>query len=128
MMPVRARESAAWPKLAPRGTITRAGVPCGWPPHAAATAHTATSAERSSARNIEGMLEQNRRRERVNVALSAAGGFSHLFDCTQGCRRGESFIIKTNGHASTFRDFGPQFPHFGRPIRLVALSVQRKAY
>src|SRR3954462_9068063 len=128
MMPERTSESAACPKLAPRGMITRAGAPCGCPEQAAATTHSATSARRMSVRNIERMLEQNRRRHGVDITLSAAGRFAHLFDCTQGCRRGITFIIKTNGHAGTFRYFRTQFSYFGRPIGLVALSVERKAY
>src|SRR5450759_692405 len=95
-MPLRASESAACVKVAPRGTITRVGAPCGSPAQAAANTHAATSAERESALNIERLLKQNRRRERVNVALPAAGGFSHLFDCSQCCRRGKPFIYKTN--------------------------------
>src|SRR2546423_15588838 len=73
MMPFRASESAAWPKFAPRGMITRVGAPCGWPPHAAATRHNATNAVRRSARRIERVLQQNGRGERVDIALSAAG-------------------------------------------------------
>src|SRR3954470_202423 len=108
--------------------MTRAGAPCGCPAHAAPATHSATNARRASVRNIERMLKQDRRRQSVDVALSAAGRFSHFFDCTQGRRRGITFIIKTNGHTGTFRDFCTQFPHFGGPIGLVALSVERKPY
>src|ERR1700674_2595803 len=120
-------ESAASAKLAPLGMITRVDAPYGFCPHAASTKHPAANAARSSVRNIEGVLQKNRRGERVNVAFPTACGFSHLSYCTQCCRRSESFIIKTNGHATTFRDFCPQSPHFGGPIGLVALSVERKA-
>src|SRR5256885_6522875 len=107
--------------------ITRVDGPYGFCPHAASTKHPAVSAARSSVRNIQGVLEKNRRGERVNVAFPTARGFSHLSYCTQGCRRSESFIIKTNGHATTFRDFCSQSPHFGGPGGLVALSIERKA-
>src|SRR5438132_1343600 len=71
--PPLASESVACPKLAPRGIMTRVGVPCGWPTHAALTTHIATSAMRFLTLSIEGLLEQNRRRERIDIALSAAG-------------------------------------------------------
>jgi hypothetical protein len=58
--------------LAPLGMMTRVGVPCGWPLHAATSTHPATSAKRVSALNIECLLEQNRRREGIYVTLSAA--------------------------------------------------------
>src|SRR5258705_9337138 len=87
-----ASESVAWPKLAPLGMMTRVGVPCGWPLHAATSAHPATSAKRDLVLNIECLLEQNRRRERINIALPAAGGFAHFLDCAQCCRRGKTFI------------------------------------
>src|SRR6266550_4967 len=122
-----ASESVAWPKLEPRGMITRAAAPCGVLPHATRITVPARSAGRRSIRNIEDPLEQNRRGQRVNVALPTACGFAEFFDCTQCCRRGESFIIKTNRHGTTFRDFGTQGPDFCRPIGLVALSVERKA-
>jgi len=52
--------------------MTRVGVPCGWPLHAATSTHPATSAKRVSVLNIECLLEQNRRREGIYVTLSAA--------------------------------------------------------
>src|SRR6266567_7718672 len=98
MIPARASESVACPKLAPRGMITRVGAPWGWPAHAAVATHAAISATRVSTLSIEGLLEQNRRGERIDIALSAAGGLSQLLDCTQSRRRGKTFIIKTNRH------------------------------
>src|SRR3981081_1026384 len=112
-------ESAASAKLDPLGMITRVEAPYGVCPHAASTKHPATSAARSSVRNIEGVLQKNRRRERVNVALPAASGFPHFSYSPQCRRRSKTFIIKTNGHATTFRDFCSQSPHFGGPVGLV---------
>src|ERR1700682_1751249 len=108
-----ASESVASAKLAPLGMMTRVGAPCGFPPHAATSTHPATSARRISVLNIEGLLKQNRRGEGINVALPAAGGFPEFSYCSQCCRRGKSFIIKTNGEGSTFRNFYPHSPHFG---------------
>src|SRR5688500_13248576 len=78
-----ASESVACAKLAPLGTMTRAGVPCGSPPQAATSTHPATSAKRESVLNIERLLEQNRRGEGIDIALPAAGGLSHLSYCSQ---------------------------------------------
>src|ERR1700687_2524768 len=100
-------ESAASAKLAPLGMITRVEAPYGACPHAASTKHPAASAARSSVRNIEGVLQKNRRGERVNVAFPTACGFSHFSYCTQWCRRGEAVFIKTNGPANTVRDICP---------------------
>src|SRR6267143_352046 len=71
-------ESAASAKLAPLGMITRVDGPYGVCPHAPSTKHPAATAARSSVRNIEGVLQENRRGERVNVAFPTACGFSHL--------------------------------------------------
>jgi len=65
-------ESAAFAKVAPRGMMTRVDCPCGFCPHAASTKHPAANAARNSVRNIEGVLQENRCGEGVDITLPAA--------------------------------------------------------
>src|SRR5688572_29163179 len=62
--PASASESVATRKLAPRGMITRLGVPCGVGPHALSAAHPTSAAETSvslsSVRTVQRLLQENR--------------------------------------------------------------------
>src|SRR5689334_23902962 len=75
MIPARASESAATPRLERGGTITRTGRPCG-EPHAA-RAHARPSASRLT-RMIQRVLEEHCCRESVDVSLSTARRATHL--------------------------------------------------
>src|SRR5687767_475727 len=82
--PASASESVAAVKLAPRGIITRLGVPCGVGPHAASrpaparATYAPARTNLTSIRDVERMLEEYRCRECIHFTLAAACGLSEL--------------------------------------------------
>src|SRR5687768_4407261 len=99
----------------------RRGGPLGSPPPQATTttAKATAAAARSLLRKLERMLEQNRRRQRVDVAASSTRRPFHLADGALRCSRREALIDISDGKAGATGDLGSDIANFARPRRIL---------
>src|SRR5215207_6040106 len=150
--PAFARDSAATRSVAPRGTSTRTS-PLPEPRHAvsASAATMPPSTIRRPARRptlcrcfdlgarrfvIHGgqrchshrLLQQHRRGERVDVALSPTRASPHLADRAERGRGGESLVDQRDGEAGAARELGGDAPALGRARRVLPFAVQGKSH
>src|SRR5688500_2456265 len=130
--PASASESVATRKLAPRGMITRFGVPCGVGPQALSAAQPASAAQAPtsvtlrSVRTVQRLLQENRRGQSVDLAFPSTRRLSQLTHGPERDGGGEALIQVTHRQLRSLSDFVADCSDFRRPIGFVSIAVKRK--
>src|SRR5664279_5092178 len=135
MSPARQRLSDAVRKLAPGGIVTLTGAPGVLLSHAprSATEQAMRSARQLSRRTLlrtqlERMLQQNRRGERVDIALSPARRAAHLAHRAQRRCRRIPLVDESHRKSRALLELGGDHARLDRARRVVALIVQRQSH
>src|SRR5665213_1654390 len=135
--PARCRLSAAVRRLAPGGMVTFTRVPTLLLSHAA-TARVTASARPAAAsarralqalrREAKRMLKQDRGGERIDVALPAARGATHLLHRAQRRYGGIALVHQRHGQSRSLLQLRRDLLRLDRARRVVAAIIQREPH
>src|SRR5690349_5549840 len=103
------------------GIVTRTGAPLPEPPQAASVASVASARTLALRRTLKRMLEQDGRREGIDVAFAALGRAAHLANRAQGGGGGVAFVDEVAGHAGALRQLGGDLARLGRARGIIAV-------